>query len=328
MSKRNWCIYLIGLLLFLHSAANAQVRELKDLKDIAYAWDLHDYEGNPQDSLRLDIYYPRGATSNKKYPMILNCHAGSFTGGTKLGQTSNSVALADEGFIVVALDYRTGYHNTDTAACTDDTLGLNEAIYRATQDGNACMRFLHAYSDSFSIDTSNMFLMGNSAGGDLTLHMQYVTDDVAKSKYPYAYATEGGIQSTGNTFPNTYHVKALSVMWGALPNWNLITPETAVPSILYKGGQDPGLPPDSLPYRGVGFYKRCPNYAYLIAGVGIFKAMATLGVTCIYHFQPLGYHAAYDEEFTSRSTACFFREVMQGILPTSAEYTYYDGLCP
>lgn len=327
--KYNWWIYLLGCFLFLHSTVHAQtVRELKNLKDVPFAWGLHDYEGNPQDSLRCDIYYPTDGKSDKKYPVILNCHAGSFTGGKKIGQVSNSVSLADEGFIVVALDYRTGYYNTDTAACTDDTLGLNEAIYRATQDGNACMRFLYNYADSFNIDTSNMFLMGNSAGADLSLHMQYVTDDVAKSQYPYAYALEGGIQSTGNPFPYKYHVKGLCAMWGALPNWNLITPQTAVPTILYKGGLDPGLPPDSIPYRGVGFYKRCPNYAYLISGIGIFKTMVDINVPCIYHFQPLGYHACYDEEFTSKSTACFFKEIIQNTTPPSTEYTYYEGLCP
>ncbi len=124
---------------------------------------------------------PPGATADKKYPLILSCHAGSFTGGSKEGQVSIADAMSEWGFAVVAIDYRVGYDN-NTDPCADDTLGLNMATYRATQDGNACLRFLYNYADSFHIDTTQFFMMGNSAGADLILHMQYVTDAVAKIK--------------------------------------------------------------------------------------------------------------------------------------------------
>ena len=311
---------VIYLLVFCcwHGIVKAQpVKALNLMKDVAFAGGLLDWQNKPVDSLRCDIYYPPGATSDKKYPLILSCHAGSFTGGSKEGQVSGADALSDMGFIVVAPDYRIGYNSNIHDSCADDTTGQNMAVYRAQQDGSACMRFLYHYADSFHIDTNNLFLMGNSAGADLALHMHYVTDLVARVKYPYAYKTLGGVQASGNSFPFQYKIKGICAMWGGLPNWNLITPATAVPMILFKGGLDPGLP------EGSGHYKKCSNYIELIAGIGIYKVMTSLNEPCVYHYQPNGFHAAYDEEFCDKATNSFFRAVMKNQAYTGY-YLYYQ----
>ncbi len=322
--KRTNFICLVLLLVVVQTSVQAQaVQELNVIKNVPFAWGLTDWQGKPVDSIRCDIYYPPGATSDKKYPMVLSCHAGSFTGGSKEGQTSGADALAQLGFIVVAPDYRTGYNDNIKDSCADDTLGLNKATYRAAQDGNACMRYLYHYADSFHIDTSAMFLMGNSAGADLSLHMHYITDEVARPKYPYAYTELGGVQSSGNPFPFQYKVKGICAMWGGLPNWNLINQKTAVPMIIFKGGQDPGLPSDEPPYKGVGNYKKCSNYAELIAGIGIYNVMKILNKPCVYHYQPLGNHAAYDEELCTKATNSFFKAIIAG-QPYSGQFTYYQ----
>ena len=46
------------------------VYELTDLKGIKFAGNLKDWRGDPVDSLQLDMYYPTGATSDKKYPLL------------------------------------------------------------------------------------------------------------------------------------------------------------------------------------------------------------------------------------------------------------------
>src|SRR3954463_9987169 len=86
--------------------------ELTDKKDIAFAWNLRNYDGSHVDSLRFDIYYPTGAMSNKKYPVLFDFHGGSFTTATKLSVTDFSDQFADNGFIVVAPDYRVGYNHS------------------------------------------------------------------------------------------------------------------------------------------------------------------------------------------------------------------------
>lgn len=330
--KRGFGICFILLAFSWQASVKAQttVRQLVTTTDIAYAWNLVDENGQhwhdgSDDSLRFDIYYPPGAnTSGKKYPMILSLHAGSFTGGSKEGQVSGADALNELGFVVVSPDYRTGYDN-NTSPCADDTIGLTFATYRATQDGNACMRYLYQFADNFHIDTSNFFLMGNSAGADLALHMQYVNDAMAKANVKYVYDSLGGVQSTGNPYPYLYTVKGLCAMWGALPDWaGIINKFTVVPMILFKGGQDPGLPSDYTPDFGRGRYKDCPTFQELIAGSYIYGTMQSLKVPCVYHFQRNGFHAAYDEEFCTRAINAFFKDLINGTPPVTNEYYYYQ----
>ncbi len=327
--KRSYGIFFILFAFCWQTSVKAQaVKQLVTTSDIAYAWNLIDDEGKPwhdgsDDSLRFDIYYPPGAnTGDKKYPMILSLHAGSFTGGSKEGQVSGADALNDLGFVVVSPDYRTGYNN-NTDPCADDTLALSYATYRATQDANACMRYLYQFADGLHIDTANFFLMGNSAGADLALHMQYITDDVAKIKERDVYDSLGSVQSTGNPYPFRYKVKAVCAMWGGLPNWGALNKFTAIPMILFKGGQDPGLPPDTAPNFGIGNYKKCPNYQELYAGIAIYQTMKSLNVPCVYHYQPKGFHAAYDEEFCTKATNAFFKGLMSNA-PYSGQYFYYQ----
>src|SRR6476469_2108381 len=107
------------------------VTELTDKKNIAFAWNLRNYDGTHVDTLRFDIYYPTGAMSNKKYPVLFDFHGGSVTAATKTSVTDYSDQFADNGFVVVAPDYRVGY-NHSSIPCTNgsDSIHLEEAIYR------------------------------------------------------------------------------------------------------------------------------------------------------------------------------------------------------
>ena len=69
---------------------------------------------------------------------------------------------------------------------------------------------------------------------------------------------------------------------------------------LFKGGMDAKTP------DGVGYYLGCPNNSKVRAGLGIYNVMTALNVPCIYHFQPNGEHAAYDDAFCIKNTSCFF----------------------
>src|SRR3954447_23998188 len=161
------------------------VKELTDKKNIAYAWNVRNFNGTHLDTLRFDIYYPTGAMSNKKYPVLIDFHGGSFTGATKTSVTDYSDMFADYGFIVVAPDYRVGYNHSSTP-CTDgsDSVRLQEAIYRAMQDVNACIRYIANHANQYNIDTSWMFIGGASSGGTLALNDGYINDSIASVHYP------------------------------------------------------------------------------------------------------------------------------------------------
>lgn len=330
-------IYLLLLSAFLFSfkqigrsdvpkpkpANNKAATELTDLKNIAFAWNLVDWEGDPVDSLALDIYYPTGATSDKKYPVVLFCHAGGFTGGDKNNVSALCDMLADYGFICVAYDYRTGYIKNNVHQCTADTATLWNAVYRSMQDSKACLRYVKAKGTQYNMDTSLMFMAGSSAGASAILNSAYASDSVAKIYWSRAYNLLGSVDSSGNTFPGNYTIKGLGALWGSLFSDKVIdTKYRAYPTILFKGNEDSGLP-DS-----VGYYFSCTSYAPAVyAGAGIYARMVTVGKPCVYYELPGANHPAYDDEFCISNIACFFKNIISNTT-YSGRYSYYTQTCP
>jgi len=186
---------------------------------------------------------------------------------------------------------------------------------------NASLRFLYANADLYSLDTANFFVSGTSAGGTLTLFDTYINDSIAKIYYPYCYDSLGGLQTSGNALPYKYNVKAIAPMWGGMPDMGLITPQSVKPAILFKGGLDKNLP------DGSGHFQECSNYPEYLAGIGVYNATIAAGASCVYHFNPLGVHAAYDDLFCSENIGCFFRGIMANH-PYSNYLTYYQPSCP
>lgn len=314
---------LLILLLISGICLSAQAQIKLDITSgIKYAEKLKNWKNKKVDSLLLDIYYPPEATSGTKYPLIVFCHGGGFTGGKRSEVASDCDILRRQGFAVAAIDYRTGYAvDRSRSTCNADTTSLMMAIYRAMQDVNAAFRFLHANADAYYLDTSKFFLAGTSAGGTLTLFDTYINDSIAKIYYRYCFDTLGSLTKSGNKLPNKYDVKAIAPMWGGMPNLGLITKQSAKPTILFKGGLDPNLP------DGAGHFQGCTNYPEYLAGIGIFNATKAMGAACVYHFNPLGVHAAYDDVFCSENIGCFFKAVIAK-KPYTKFLTYYTPSCP
>ena len=267
-----------------------------------------------------DVYYPTGATSDKKYPVYFSLHGGSFTTGSKLNVTEFADQIADKGFIVIAPDYRIGYAS-NIIPCSIDSVDLQEAIYRAMQDVNACLRYVNNHADQYNIDTSSIFVGGSSAGGTLTLNLSYVTDSLAAVYYPNTVANWGQLQNSGNSEPYNYKIRGICAMWGGMPYWDsLINSKSAIPTIMFKGKKDTNLP------DGIGPFMGCSTNSLVRAGSGIYNVMTALGVPCVYHLQVDAPHIAYDNDFCIENTACFFNALMNNI-PYSGYYEYYNPSC-
>jgi predicted esterase len=318
-------ISILGFFLKPDTSAKEQfsvnaAHELTDLKSIKYAQNLTDWRGRPVDSLVLDLYYPTGATSKKKYPLIVFCHGGGFSAGNRWNVMAIADRLADEGFVVAAFDYRVGY-NRGNGNCTADSLGLVNAVYRAMQDCNACLRFLNANGDKYNIDTSNMFLGGTSAGASLAINDAYTNDDIAETYWPAQYQQLGKLQSTGNNYPANYKIKGLISMWGAMmTDPNQVINNDLYPTIMFKGDEDGGIP-DS-----VGHFSDCPNYPLMYAGVSIYNRLVEVKDPAVFYVLPQGNHPAYDNQFCAQQSACFLRAIMKG-KPYGGRYSGYEPSC-
>ena len=109
-------------------------------------------------NLYLDIVAPAGDTLEKR-PLILHQFGGGFLIGWRTEPVIPQMAemYAKRGFVFATIDYRLGFNPLDGQSA-------ERAVYRASQDLRAALRFLVDNADVYGIDTSAIFLTGTSAG--------------------------------------------------------------------------------------------------------------------------------------------------------------------
>jgi poly(3-hydroxybutyrate) depolymerase len=272
--------------------------------------------------LTLDLYFPAGATTAGKYPLVMMIHGGTYINGDKADLKSDCVLLADSGFVVAAINYRLGWRD-GTGQCQGDVSSELQAAYRALQDANAALRFLVANANQYGIDTGWVFIGGMSAGSSLALNTAYIPNNIAMGFSPANYALLGPVNNAGNNLTNTFKIKGICNMWGALPDSNLITALSALPTISFHGTNDTVVPYD------IGYDESCPNYIMLYGSACIQRRLVFYNKPAISNFVIGGGHgpAVYTPEFLMDNTACFFNRVIKGTPITSKIYTTLVSSC-
>lgn len=138
-----------------------------------------------QKDLYLDLYTPVGDTLRKR-PTIVMVYGGAFlVGSTLQAPTSRFLQChGKSGYVVATINF------TDWAT-THLTATPLLAVYRASQDLKAAIRFLKYKANVYNIDTSLVFAGGNSAGGVTSLHAAYV-NKTDREAYDIMNPTYGG----------------------------------------------------------------------------------------------------------------------------------------
>ena len=303
-----------------NSGTTTTGQPLANMTDIQYGANT-DTSGNMV-ALMLDLYYPPGANTSQTYPLVVMIHGGAYVNGDKADMKGNSIILADSGFVVASINYRLGWRN-GTGTCDGDTASQRLAVYRGLQDGNAALRFLMANSAKYAINTDWVFIGGNSAGSSLSLNTSYITDDIAKIYFVPTRATLGPVNTGGNTLTNTFKIKGICNMWGALPDSTLITATSAVPTISFHGTADSVVPYD------IGHDQSCSNFPMLYGSACIHRRLLAYNTPVISNFVIGQGHgpAAYTHEFLMSNTACFFKRLIKGVYVTSKVYTTLVSSC-
>lgn len=281
------------------------------IRDVVYGSNT-DWLGNTV-TLLLDVYQPANMEEGKQYPLALFMHGGGYVTGDKGSSDTRCSILADSGFIVASLNYRLGWDNPP-GTCEGDSASLNAAGYRGIQDVNAALRYLVSKFDLLSIDTNWIFVGGASAGATMALNSTYLTEAIVQQKYPDAAALLGGLNNAGNNLKNAYSIKGIYSIAGALPDSNLITAETAVPTIFFQGDADEVIPVDT------GTYLWCDNYPKLYGSLCLYRRLQAVNKPAVAHILPGSGHgnngnSGYDSPFIMSNTACFFHNIMRKELP-------------
>jgi poly(3-hydroxybutyrate) depolymerase len=170
-------------------------------------------------TLKMDVYQPTGDTEMNR-PLLLLVHGGSFIGGSKTDGDVVTMCqkFAKKGYVTASIDYRLGFFPFDSANAV-------KAVVRAVQDLRASVRYFYKdkqTTDTYKIDTNNIYVGGSSAGAITALHLAYLNQECEVADYlNQATITQlGGLEGTSGNPGYSSNVKGVLNGCGALARYS------------------------------------------------------------------------------------------------------------
>lgn len=219
--------------------ANTVYSTVDITSDILYG--NNDSHTGASTDLHLDFYEPNGDTSTAR-PLIIWAHGGSFIGGSKTDgdvvELSNR--FAKRGFVCASIDYRLGM------TIPPNQTNATKAVFRAVQDMKAAIRFFYKdrqTTDTYKIDTTQIFVAGSSAGALTALHMAYLDKECELEGFISATDINamGGIEGDSGNPGYSTKIKGVIGLAGALGSYGWIEPGD-VPFCATHGTADGTVP--------------------------------------------------------------------------------------
>jgi alpha/beta superfamily hydrolase len=199
----------------------------------------------------MDIYQPTGDLETNR-PLIIWAHGGSFISGSSTNGdvVALSQAFAKKGYVCVSINYRLGL-------TPFDSIGSVRAVLRAVQDMKASVRYFYKdklTTNTYKVDTNNIFVGGSSAGAITALHLAYLDKTCEINYYitPSSLVALGGMEGYSGNQCYSSKVKGVINLCGALGRYGWIEPNdvpfcsmhgTIDGTVKYNRGQvNPGIP--------------------------------------------------------------------------------------
>jgi len=171
--------------------------------------------------------------------LIVYMHGGEFLNGSKNIHAKFCEQMAKRGFVIANLEYRQGYDQSPE----NFQSGITLAVYRAQQDEAAAIRYLVHHAVDYPIDTSWIFVGGESAGGVTSLLLTYISQDDWDLTAPPVHARLGALVNSGNEFNDKYRIKGVINLWGGISDTSLMSQqEMQIPVILFHSVNDQLIP--------------------------------------------------------------------------------------
>ena len=194
--------------------------------------------------LYLDIYEPQDDSLLKR-PLIVFFHGGAFLIGDKGTQTIKEFGnyFSSLGYVVAAPNYRLGFGLSKGMMKEN----IERCAYRALLDARASIRYLASNADNYRIDTSQIFIAGNSAGGIIALNVAFMDYyERPKSSYKLGFgifhSDMGGLDESTNNIKCPFTIKGVINMWGALGDSSIIDSSDITPILSFHGDKDQIVP--------------------------------------------------------------------------------------
>ena len=119
--------------------------------------------GGSEDCLYLNVWKPANATS-VKFPVMVWIYGGGFAAGATSEQRQDGSILAQQGVVVVSMNYRLGIFGFFVHPELVKESGHNSAGNYGLLDQLAALQWVHANIAAFGGDPGNVTIFGESAG--------------------------------------------------------------------------------------------------------------------------------------------------------------------
>ena len=223
-------------------------------------------------TLYLDFYEPQGDTLSAR-PLVITVFGGAFVAGSRdhADMQEYCTRLAQHGYAAASIDYRLlSFFNLSYKSLIRDA-------YMAAQDVSSAIRFFKAHGEEYRIDTSQVFLLGNSAGS-IAILCELFMDESERPAETFEAPDLGPMHSSGY---DEYAGLSPAVA-GAIPHWGgvtdlaVISQEEFVPLCMLHGTDDTTVPYDSgYCYNGI-----FPNVMpYMYGSHAIAGRLDEIGIT-------------------------------------------------
>ena len=150
--------------------------------------------GGSEDCLTLNVWVPAKA-SGKKLPVMVWIYGGGFVAGTTSEARQEGTHLAQQGVIVVSMNYRLGVFGFFVHPELAKESGHNAAGNYGLLDQTAALRWVHENIAAFGGDPGNVTIFGESAGS-FSVSAQ-MASPLAKGLFQKAIGESGGAFYSG-----------------------------------------------------------------------------------------------------------------------------------
>lgn len=188
--------------------------------------------------MQMDIYQPAGDVLPAR-PLIVLAHGGSFINGNRTNDLtidSLCVRFAERGYVTASIDYRLG----NIINLLDSVNALHEML-ATVNDFKAAVRYFYkdaSASNTYKIDTSKIFIGGNSSGAIMAMHYAFIDSEAeTPANYQGIMDTTGGIDGNAGNPGYSYKIKAVINLAGGLNVPEFIGPGS-MPIVSAQGDAD------------------------------------------------------------------------------------------
>lgn len=201
------------------------------------------YQGVNQ-NLLFDFYEPSNDNITDR-PLVIYVHGGGFTSGSRSYPSVKAICrrMANKGYAVANIDYRLD-PNFNLYNSSSDRRAMTDAMHDAKQ----AIRYFKANATTYKVDTSLIFIGGESAGAITSMMASFVDKQAEMNNYPMAYPN--------NPIGNTSNLNMSNSVKGTLCLCGMILDTLAMelptdPTILWTHGTNDNFIPISLAFNVV-----------------------------------------------------------------------------